>query len=285
MGTCANPRTEALHVGQLRRHALVAGDFFTGAYWNNVCQAWTLVTGPSQVTIWIMNNQSGKLFQGRANILRRVVSSVTLITESVRSTREGYVLTRFCLSVHTWGGGLHRPGPASGVPKPGPGRRGTPAGSRRGGGYPSQVQAGDTTARSRWRVPDHLGYPLSHLAKGYPTSGIPPARQTWPGGYPDGGVVLDMPWSVCLLRSHRRTFLCESYFKEGANIVWGLVSSVTQMWILFQGRANILWGLVSSVTQMWILFQGRGQYCMGNNLFCYINVDLISREVPILYGE
>ena len=61
----------------------------------------------------------------------------------------------------------------------------------------------------------HLRYPPSDLARGYPTSGTPPplVRPGWGGGvpllgwYPTSGGVLDTPWSVCLLRSRRRTFL------------------------------------------------------------------------------
>ena len=80
------------------------------------------------------------------------------------------------------------------------------------GGYPGQVQAGG-------------GYPSQIQLGGYPTLGIPPVSPGWgvphlgyplirPGqeGTPMGGgippwLVLDMPRSVCLLRSRRRTFL------------------------------------------------------------------------------
>ena len=108
-------------------------------------------------------------------------------------------------------GVVPRPGPEGGIPQSG------------SGGVPQQG------------LP-HLRYPPSDLARGYPnrrypTLGTPirPARgvpqqevtppwvppsphQTWPGGCtPMGGVphrvVLDVPWSVCLLRSRRRTFL------------------------------------------------------------------------------
>ena len=120
--------------------------------------------------------------------------------------REGYVLTRVCLSVHTGGEG--------GLPRPGPGR------------YPSQVQpgGGDTPPRVppppsdlAGRYPDpggvpHLRYPPSQTWLGGTPPQVPPPGQTWLGGYPDRGgtpprVVLDTQRSVCLLRSRRRTFL------------------------------------------------------------------------------
>ena len=55
-------------------------------------------------------------------------SDENIVTDRVRSTREGYVLTHVCPSVcpHLEGG----------VPQPGPGG---------GEGYPSQVQAGGGT--------------------------------------------------------------------------------------------------------------------------------------------
>ena len=154
--------------------------------------------------------------------------------------REGYVLTRVCLSVHTGGGG------------------GTPARSRREGGTPARSSRGVPPARGYpTSGTPHLRYPPgSDLAGGYPDGGIPhlrytplpvrpdwgvprqvegtppqvPPHQTWLGvpqwgrvphlRYPPsdlGGtpmglgtpprVVLDTPRSVCLLRSRRRTFL------------------------------------------------------------------------------
>ena len=72
-----------------------------------------------------------------------------IFTDRVRSTREGYVLTRVCPSVCP---------------------------HLRGGGYPSQVQVGGgTPARSSWGYPD-WGTPLW----------VPPC-QTWQGGTPMGG--------------------------------------------------------------------------------------------------
>ena len=148
------------------------------------------------------------------SILRNVsASSVLLLPTAYVVRREGYVLTRVCPSIRLstprgggtrarsrWGGGGTPARSDRRVPQPGPG----------GGGVP------------------HLagGYPPSDLARGYPTSGTPPSDlgvpllgevphlgyhpcQTWPGGTPprvtDG--VLDMPRSVSLLRSRRRTFL------------------------------------------------------------------------------
>ena len=110
------------------------------------------------------------------------------------------------------------------------------------GGVPGQVQmgGGGTLARSRWGDPcqvppirpgegypwqgvPHLGYPPSDLVGAFPLLGGTPPQQVHPpigsgqgvplpGGTPprvtDG--VLDMPQSVCLLHSRRRTFLYES---------------------------------------------------------------------------
>ena len=164
------------------------------------------------------------------------------VTDRIRSTREGNVLTRvrpsIILSVlrgdtparssqrgtppwvppcQTWPGGtlpggtphwvpicLTWPGHTSaggrGVPHLGCllsdlARGGTPA-----GGYPSS----GTPHKTCPGVPLLRGSP----ARGYPTSGTPPLRPGQGGTPPqvtDG--VLDTPWSVCLLRSHRRTFL------------------------------------------------------------------------------
>ena len=142
--------------------------------------------------------------------------------------REGYVLTRVCLSVHGGGGGVPR-----GQVKPG---WGVPPFSI-GGGYPSQVRwDGGTPARSNggevpW--PGLTGGTPARSDGGTPAKGYPPAGMGYPpgqvrtGGYPPlaGGTpcqtpqqgvppwyrtidgVLDMPRSVCLLRSGRRTFL------------------------------------------------------------------------------
>ena len=90
-------------------------------------------------------------------------------------------------------------------------------------GCPQSDLAGGTPCWGGWYPPGR-GYPP---AGGTPGRGYPPARsdrgylryppgQTWLEGYPllGGGTplqetdgVLDMPRSVCLLRSRRRTFL------------------------------------------------------------------------------
>ena len=108
-----------------------------------------------------------------------------IITDRVRSTREGYVLTRVCPSINL---SVHRQVQLGG---------GLPL---LGGGYPC------------WGVP-LLGYPLSDLAMGYPNRGVPHLRNPLIGhgrgstrwGVPPR-VVLDTLRSVCLLRSRRRTF-------------------------------------------------------------------------------
>ena len=105
--------------------------------------------------------------------------------------QEGYYLTRVCPSV---------------CPHPG----GTPA--RSSGGYPDGVPLwpgltggyptlGTPYPSRTWLggVP-YLGYPPSDLARGYPDRGYPTS------------VVLDTQWSVCLLRSRRRTFLLFDIF-------------------------------------------------------------------------
>ena len=106
----------------------------------------------------------------------------TFITDRVRSTREGYVLTRVCpsirLSVHRGGtppgrGGVPQPGPAGGVPGPGSDQGGTPARSMGG------LQPGPTG----WGIPRRGGgeYPSLVQWGGYPA---PPGRSTPQQGYP-----------------------------------------------------------------------------------------------------
>ena len=125
--------------------------------------------------------------------------------------REGYILTRVCLTVRG-GGGVPQSGPDGGrVPQPCPDR---------GVGYPSQVQMGGVPwpgqdggyprwwyhPRQGWGTPqpgqDGGGYPRW----GYPLPGMYPLRYRTADG------VLDTPRSVCLLRSRRRTFLFSKYF-------------------------------------------------------------------------
>ena len=137
------------------------------------------------------------------NALSFTISFETfIITDRVRSTREGYVLTRVCPSVCPRGS--TPPVQAGrGVPRPGP-----------DGGYPSQVQlrVGGTLARSHstldWGYPCQVqigGYPHpaldgrcphSTLDGGYPCqvqTGGPPAR-----GYPP---IQDNRWEYLIRRS------------------------------------------------------------------------------------
>ena len=144
--------------------------------------------------------------------------------------REGNVLTRVCPSIH----------PSvcpylGGIPHPGPGRgRGTPARSSLGGphlgyppwsdlagGTPPQVPPSDLAGVPLPGGTPHQVTPPSNLAGGYPCWGVPhlgypligPGQEVPPaGGYPTDGV-LDMPRSVCRLRSRRRTFLFEFCFQ------------------------------------------------------------------------
>ena len=100
----------------------------------------------------------GEMIVGRCDLRNRVSLGVTVIlifTDRVRSTREDYVLTRVCPSIH---------------PSVCP---------HLGGGYPGQVgRGGVTPARSSWVE----GVPL-------PGGTLPqvPPWQTWPGGYPTSG--------------------------------------------------------------------------------------------------
>ena len=164
------------------------------------------------------------------------------ITDRVRSTREGYVLTRVCPSIHPpvclstlgggggtparsrWGGQVPQPGPTGGYPTSGTSHRawpgegvplleGTPpqvppirpGGGTPGGGVP---HLRFSPVGPGWGGVSHLGYPLVGPGWGYPTRGTPHLSDLVGGTPPwvaDG--VLDAPRSVCLLRSCRRTFL------------------------------------------------------------------------------
>ena len=97
------------------------------------------------------------------------------------------------------------------------------------GGTPPQVPPWSDLARGGTL---HQAPPCQTWLGGYPgggdpTSGTPPG-QTWLGGYPDGGYptsyritdgVLDMPRSVCLLHSRRRTFLFTNVFLTSVHMV------------------------------------------------------------------
>ena len=95
------------------------------------------------------------------------------------------------------------PESSQGVPLPG----GYPPVRPGQGVYPCQ---GGTPPQ----VPSHWTWPGVPLLGEYPTLGTPPLNlaggyPSW-GGYPTSGGVLDTLWSVCLLRSRRRTFLFTS---------------------------------------------------------------------------
>ena len=107
--------------------------------------------------------------------------------------REGYVLTRVCLSVHRgvpqpWTGGTP---PGRGVPRPGP-IGGTPARSDQGGRYPGQVQMGGTPAKcdggGTWGgvPPGRDGVSPGQVWWGYTRGGVPTSRDGVPPwqGYP-----------------------------------------------------------------------------------------------------
>ena len=107
---------------------------------------------------------------------------IVIFTDRVRSTREGYVLTRVSSSIH----------PSvcphlGGVTEPGPGGRGTPAKSMWGGGLlgvtPPQVPPSDLG------VP-HLRYLSSDLVRGVPTGGYPTSVNRWSTWYAAMGMPL-----------------------------------------------------------------------------------------------
>ena len=138
---------------------------------------------------------------------------IVIFTDRVRSTREGYVLTRVCPSVCLSTGGYPSQVwwgvPEVGYPPP-PSRDGVP---------PARSNGGVPPARSRWGVPwpdPDRGVPWPGLMGG--TRGGRDEVPPWQGwGTPWQGVshpyyrttdgVLDTSRSVCLLRSGRRTFL------------------------------------------------------------------------------
>ena len=112
--------------------------------------------------------------------------------------REGYVLTRACLStggypsqVQTGGGYPGQVQTGGGLPQPGPDGLGVPQ-SDPDRGYPGQVQIGGTPPSWGWGVPE-MGYPpgrervppgqvrMGVPEMGYPPAGrgTPPARSGW----------------------------------------------------------------------------------------------------------
>ena len=100
-------------------------------------------------------------------------------TDRVRSTREGYVLTRVCPSVI-----LHSVCPHLG------GGGGYPSQAQLEGGYSSQVQAGGYPSQVWGGGGGGVSQPGPDRGVwGYPTSGIPPSDLA--RGYPDGGTP---PW-------------------------------------------------------------------------------------------
>ena len=120
-------------------------------------------------------------------------SALDIFTDRVRSTREGYVLTRVCPCIHPpsvclstpGGGGVLHPGPdgGGGVPWPGPGRGVPMPRGHSTSGTPGQTWPGGTPARVVPPPPSDLaggtllgGTPTGGTpARGYPTSYTPPS--------------------------------------------------------------------------------------------------------------
>ena len=132
-----------------------------------------------------------------------------LITDRVRSTREGNVLIRVCpsihpsihLSVHIWGGGTRarsRGYPARGRTLPGYLTSGTAPSDLAGGYFARGTPPWVPPVRPGQRGYPSRGYPPvgpgqgGTLLGGYPTSGTTPVRPGWgdipPGGTLPGGV-------------------------------------------------------------------------------------------------
>ena len=89
-------------------------------------------------------------------------------------------------------------------------------GSTPAGGYPllargTPPQVTPPPIRPGAGLP-HLGYPPSDLGLGGTPPWVPPPVGPGRGGGTPPRVVLDTPRSVCLLRSHRRTFLFFLFF-------------------------------------------------------------------------
>ena len=138
---------------------------------------------------------------------------VILVTDRIRSTREGYVLTRVCpsmiLSVHTWGEGYPSQVQAGGgVPLPGPASRGVPHLRY----SPSDLARG---------VPRQGGYATLHTPHltwpgEYPTSD-PPCR-TWPGGgNPTSSTPIGPGWGYPTLGTPHQTWLGGGYPTSGTS--------------------------------------------------------------------
>ena len=137
-----------------------------------------------------------------------------LITDSVRSTRGGYIFS-LSVSSHRGGGVPHPAGrgggtPSSwlggGTPSHPAGRGGTPSSWPGWGGYPIQLAGGDPS----WVTPPSRGTPRqwypSPPAGGTPPAGVPPG---W-GVPPPAGVTPPTDWgrrSVCLLAFTQEDFL------------------------------------------------------------------------------
>ena len=125
------------------------------------------------------------------------------------------------------GGGVPKPCPAKGVPQLGGTLMGVPWVPHQTWGVP---QLGDPDGGYPRYPPSDLHggyltggyprYPPSDLDGGYPDGGCTPIGVPQQGGYRNGGYpplwltdgVLDKRWSVCLLHSHRRTFLSKQLY-------------------------------------------------------------------------
>ena len=138
-----------------------------------------------------------------ANITSKTIrQKITTHNHYRPRTREGYVLTRVCPSVCLSTG--------------------------RGRGVPHLARAGGTLARSSWAVYLRMGYPPARSGWGDTQNGVvPPAGmryspgQGWDTNTQDRTAdrVLDMPRSLFLLHSRRRTFLFKHKLKKKLTIL------------------------------------------------------------------
>ena len=122
---------------------------------------------------------------------------------TARIRRMGKVIFSVCLSVHTRGNPSPRFFPRSLVLGP----FGEVPQSWLGGGYPS---IGYPPGRPGWSIPlarTVLGYPPGQVRMGYPPArtGVPPQDRI-------AEQALTMQRAVCLLHSHKRTFLFSCSF-------------------------------------------------------------------------